>query len=129
MTDTSVFISYSTGDVDREWIEVFARSLRDRDLHPWLAEWDIKAGDRIADALESALRESDAIVAVISHNVNPNVYFELGLALGTNKRLILVVDPSAARSLPLDLRQRRWIAMQEPERTAREVAEAVGVIG
>lgn len=129
MTGTSVFVSYSRRDIDPDWLEDFAGALRDRDLHPWLAEWDIKADDSISEAVESALRRSDAIVAVISHGVSPNVYFELGVALAANKRLILVVDPSAAQSIPTDLRHRRWIALQAPEKTALEVAEAVGASG
>jgi hypothetical protein len=129
MTDPSVFISYSRRDIDPEWIDNFVGALKDHQIDIWLAEWDVKAGDRIADALESALRKSDAIVAIISHEVNPNVYFELGVALATNKRLILVVDPLAAQSLPSDLLERRWVAMQAPHTTALNVAKAVGSSG
>ena len=49
MTDTR-FISYSRSDVDPEWIESFAGALQDRQINIWLDEWDIKPGDRIADA-------------------------------------------------------------------------------
>lgn len=131
MSAKSVFISYSHRDLDREWLHAFARALRDRNVNIWLDEWDIKPGDRIADEVESSLRASDAIVAVISGAAfeRPNVYFEFGVALGTNKRLILVVDPSSAASIPLDLRRRRWVALQAPEETAREVAEAVSSPG
>jgi hypothetical protein len=89
---------------------------------------DIQAGDVIADAAETALRESNAIIAVISGDVseNSNVYFELGVALGAKKRLILVVDPSYATSIPFDLQRRRWVPLRAPEETAREVAEAIG---
>lgn len=126
-----VFISHSHTDLDREWLQAFARALRDQEVDVWLDAWNIKPGDRIEDAVESALRESDAIVAVTSGTAfeSPNVYFELGVALGANKRLILVVDPSSAASIPFDLRRRRWIALQEPEETAREVAEAVSTPG
>jgi len=104
-----VFISHSHGDLDREWLQAFARALRDQEVNVWLDDWDIKPGDRIEDAIETALRESDAIVAITSGSAfaSPNVYFELGVALGANKRLILVVDPSSADSIPPDLRRRR----------------------
>jgi TIR domain len=127
MNGHSVFISYSHQDLDPAWLEAFAAALRDRDVRVWLDEWEIKPGDRIAEALETGLRASDAVVAVIpSASIErPSLYFELGAALGANKRLILVLDPSSATSIPYDLRQRRWIAFKTPEETAREVAEAI----
>jgi hypothetical protein len=128
MSAASVFISYSHQDLDHDWLQAFANALRDQDVNVWFDEWEIKPGDRIADAVETGLRASDAVVAVIpsSSLKRPNLYFELGAALGANKRLILVVDPSSASSIPYDLRHRRWIAFKAPEETAREVAEAIG---
>jgi hypothetical protein len=92
---------------------------------------DIKPGDDYVNVMQTALRASDTIIAIISGaaSENPNVYFALGAALGANKRLILVADPSSATSIPIDLRQDRWVALQEPEETAREVAEAIGAPG
>lgn len=122
-----VFISYSHSDLDHAWLRAFVESLRDRDLDVWFDEWSIQPGDRIDDALETGLRTSDAIVAVIpsASPERPNLYFELGAAVGAKKRLILVVDPSAASSIPYDLRRRQWITFKEPDETAREVAEAI----
>jgi hypothetical protein len=126
-----VFISYSHHDLGRDWIQAFASALRDRDVDVWLDDWEIKPGDRIADAVETGLLGSDAIIAVIPSAAikRPNLYFELGVAFGTNKRLILVVDPSSADAIPFDLRQRRWIALEGPEETARQVAETIGAPG
>ena len=128
MSARNVFISFSQQDVDHHWVRAFARALRDRNFDVWFVEWDVKASDQTAEALGTALRASDTIVAVISGTAsrNSNVYFELGVALGANKRLVLVVDPSFTTSIPLDLQHRRWISLQAPEETAREVAEAIG---
>ncbi|HKR51130.1 MAG TPA: toll/interleukin-1 receptor domain-containing protein [Pseudonocardiaceae bacterium] len=126
-----VFISYSHDDVNREWLETFVQALQDRNLTVWSDEQDIAPGDQWVDELDSALRRSDAVVAVISGNQsgNPNIFFEVGAAIGANKRLILVLDPSSARSLPLNLQRRRWIAIEEPEETAQEVADAISAPG
>jgi hypothetical protein len=128
---TKVFISHSNLDPERGWLDAFARALRDRGVNVWLDEWDIEPGEDWEDAIKTALRGSDAIVALISgvHAESPNLYFDVGVALGGNKRLILVVDPSAAASLPSDLRERRWVALQAPEETAREVAAAISAPG
>jgi hypothetical protein len=131
MSEKPVFISHSHRDLERAWLLTFASALRDRNVNVWLDESDVKPGDRIADAVGTALRDSDAIIAVISgdSSENPNTFFAIGVALGANKRLILVVDPSTAASLPTELLQRRWIALQAPEETAREVAEAISAPG
>lgn len=124
-----VFVSHS--NENRSWARAIASALRDENVTVWLAEWDLKPGDNLVDEIERALRTSDVIVAVISGDPseNRNVFFELGAALGANKRLILVGDPSSADSIPFDLQQRRWVALQAPEDTAREVAEAVSAPG
>jgi hypothetical protein len=62
------------------------------------------------------------IVALISgvHAESPNLYFDVGVALGGNKRLILVVDPSAAASLPSDLRERDgWPCRRQKRQLAK----------
>jgi hypothetical protein len=131
MTEKSVFISYSHRDIDPKWLRAFADALRDRHLNIWVDVWDLQPGDDWADTIERALLESDAIIAVISGAASddPNVYFELGAAVGANKRLILVVDPSHTASIPFDLQRRQWIDLGAPEATAREVARAIGAPG
>lgn len=124
---TKVFISYSHSD--SRWVNEFARALRDRDVKVWTDEEDIKPGDDWKGAIGKALRGSDAIIVVVSdaYAENPDLYFDVGVAFAADKPLILVVDPSAATSLP-DFR-RRQVALQEPEETAREVAEAISAPG
>jgi nucleoside 2-deoxyribosyltransferase len=126
MSAPKVFISYTHDDA--EWVRAFASALREQQVEVWLDEWEIKLGESLRDALEAGLRSSDAIVAVVSRtNVrNPNVFFELGVALGMGKRLIPVVSRDLETTLiPFDLRTRRYVARGSPAETAREVASAV----
>jgi restriction endonuclease len=48
------------------------------------------------------IRRSDFVVGVLSSNANPNVVFELGVALGLKKPLLLFGDRSSS-SIPSDL--------------------------
>ena len=126
MSVPKVFISYSHDDT--EWVRAFADSLRQQQVEVWLDAWEIKPGDSLRDALEAGLRQSDSIVFVVSRSNarNPNVFFELGVALGMGKRLIPVVPDDLDRSLiPLDLRARRYLLKGPPAETAGEVASAV----
>jgi hypothetical protein len=126
MSAPKVFISYSYDD--RDWVRAFADALRKQEVEVWLDLWEIKLGESLRDALEAGLRQSDVIIAVVSRsNVrNPNVFFELGVALGMGKRLIPVISEALETSLiPFDLRTRRYLLKGPPAETAREVALAI----
>jgi predicted nucleotide-binding protein len=126
MSRPNVFISHS--HEDSEWVRQFAEALKDLDVAVWFDEWQIKAGDPLRDAIERGLRNSDAIVAVLSaaNILRPNVLFELGVALGMGKRFIPILSQDVnERQLPFDVRSRRYLKQESPEATAREVAAAV----
>jgi hypothetical protein len=56
----------------------------------------------------------------------PNLFFELGAAIGMGKRVVPIVpkdlDPSV---LPLDLRLRRYLIRDTPEQTAEELSNTL----
>ena len=121
-----VFISYSHKDLS--WVREFAQALKKFEVNVWLDEWQIQAGESIVEALEMGLRESDAIIAIVSkYNVDsPNIYFELGVALGLGKKLIPIIEEGLEPSLiPFDLRTRRFLTRGSPSDVAKQVAQSV----
>jgi len=109
-------------------VREFAEALRDQGVDVWLDVWQVHAGDSFSDALETGLRGSDAIVAVLSatNARHPNTLFELGVALGMRKRLIPIVPADLDGSLiPYELRSRRHLIKGVPKDAAREVAETL----
>jgi len=56
----------------------------------------------------------------------PNLFFELGAAIGMGKRVVAIVpkdlDPSV---LPLDVRLRRYLIRDTPEQTAEELSNTL----
>ena len=126
MSEHKVFVSYSHRDLDATWRDAFAEALRRQHLRVWIDESDLYPGDNWIQKMEVALRESDAIIAVISGSRgNGNLYFELGVAAASGKNMILVVDPSVRVSLPFDLRNQQQITKRTPIETARSVAKAI----
>lgn len=126
MSEPRVFVAYSHDD--SEWVRDFAEALSTQDVYVWFDEWRIPAGASMRDALEEGLRESDAIVAVLSprNATRPTVLFEVGVALGLGKPLIPVVSPDLSGSaIPFDMRARRYLVRGAPGDTAREVAAAL----
>jgi predicted nucleotide-binding protein len=126
MSTRKVFISYSHSDKD--WARRFAETLEHSGLEVWFDEFNIKAGQPLVEALENGLRESDAVVLLISpDNINrPNLFFEIGAALGMNKALIPVVPKDFDyHRLPLPLQRIKFLIRNSPEETAKELATAV----
>ncbi|HYL99722.1 MAG TPA: toll/interleukin-1 receptor domain-containing protein, partial [Blastocatellia bacterium] len=89
MSTPKVFISYSHSD--SEWARKLAEAIAGVGLTVWFDQTDIKPGQHLADELEKGLRGSDAIVFLIDpDNVDrPNLFFEMGAAVGMNKTIIL----------------------------------------
>jgi len=56
----------------------------------------------------------------------PNLFFELGAAIGMGKKVVAIVpkdlDPSA---LPLEVRLRRYLIRHTPEQTAEELSNTL----
>jgi hypothetical protein len=78
--------------------------------------------------LEAGLRDSDVLVPLVDPDSNwrPNLFFELGLALGTGKRVVPIVpkdlDPSV---LPFNVRHRLFLIRDTPEHTAEELSSTL----
>jgi hypothetical protein len=62
-------------------------------------------GVTVLDQLNKALAQSDFVIFVLSpSDTNTSIYFEIGLALGQGKKL-MVIAPGDAAAMPADLRE------------------------
>lgn len=66
----------------------------------WRDQTSIALGTSWIELLEEELSRADFICSVIPEEANPNVMFELGLAIGKNKPVLALVKSAAG--LPLD---------------------------
>jgi TIR domain len=124
MSEQRVFISYSYADADRDWVCAFAESLQHQGAKVWLDELEIPAGESLRDAIEKGLRSSDVIVYIVTPESikRPNLFFEIGAAVGMGKRVVAVLPRSFEPSqLPQPLRTRRFLLQESPEKTAKEL--------
>lgn len=125
MDSQQVFISHSRADT--EWVKSFAEALRQRGLRVWL-DLQIPVGKSLIEALDAGLRESDVLVALIDPETSfkPNLYFELGAAIGTGKLVVPIVPRELDNSkLPLELRNRHYLVRESPENTAERLVDAL----
>ena len=126
MADHKVFISYSQADA--EWAKSFADALRKRGVPVWFDEFEIAPGEKLAEAVEAGLRQSDTFVAVMNaeQSFRPALFFELGAAIGLNKRIVAIVPKNFdVTRLPLDFRLRKFLVRDSPEDTADELSHAL----
>jgi hypothetical protein len=125
MSKRNVFLSHS--QVDAPWVKAFAQALEKHDVSVWLDADKLRPGDAISDAIEHALRGSDAIVVVLDPATSPSQLWEIGAGLGMRKRLIPIV-PADLEScdLPVPLRNVQTLKQGTPEDTAAIVAATLG---
>lgn len=126
MHEPKVFISHSATDAD--WARSFAQALKERGVSVWFDEFNVQPGESWREALEAGLRSSDVLVALFDaeSSSKPNLFFELGAALGMGKRVVSIVpkgtDPGA---LPLNVRSRRYLIRDTPEETAEQLSHTL----
>lgn len=126
MTRPQVFISYSHSDAG--WAEEFARSLEKQGLSVWLDRFELTPGRPWAEALETALRDSDVFAFLVQPDKlnSPFLSFELGAAISMRKTVVPVVPPSVQQhQLPSPLRRIQWLERTSPEETAQKFAQAL----
>ena len=126
MEKRSVFISHSARDAD--WVSSFAEALKQRGVTVWFDGLDERPGESAVDALEAGLRSSDVLVALLDaeSRSRPNLFFELGAAIGMGKRVLAIVPKDVdPRALPLDVRLRPYLIRETPEQTAEELSNSL----
>jgi hypothetical protein len=126
MSKKKVFISYTHDD--DTWAKAFADALAQHGLSLWFDQWDIKPGEKISEAIDQALRDSESVVFLLRPESvsSPNLFFELGAAVAMRKKIIPIISEDFERSkIPIPLLQMRYLVRGTPDQTAEEVAKAV----
>jgi TIR domain len=125
MTKPRVFVSYSSRDGD--WAQAFAQSLEKFGVKVWIDRLSLVPGQTWPAVLEKALRESDVVAVVVNpaEALRPDLFFEIGAAVGMGKRLVPIFPKDYDLSeLPYPLRVRHGILRETPEETAKKLVAA-----
>jgi hypothetical protein len=106
-----LFISYARSDGDEA--ERLVKALRAINVAGWLDTADIAAGTGIASAVRDALKNSDAVVVLLSPRALHSewVQFEIGAAEALGKKIIPVIvsGEHLEQQFPDILRNLAWI--------------------
>lgn len=123
-----VFISFAHND--SFLAKKVTSTLEEKGFEVWNAETEILPGDNFAEKISDALKESDAMVVLLSpESLKSNyVQWEINYALGNKsykQRVIPVLVGSeeniSSESIPWILRNLQMIRLSKPEQAEKEI--------
>ncbi|MEI2719907.1 MAG: hypothetical protein V9E87_07145 [Gemmatimonadales bacterium] len=107
MSTCFVIQPFDGGPFDKRYDDVIAPAIVAAGLEPYRVDRDPRASIPI-DAIMEGIRGAVACVADISID-NPNVWFELGVAIATGLPLVLVCDEGSRTHFPFDVQHRHVV--------------------
>lgn len=114
-----VFLSYAHDDA--EFARKLAADLRVRGINVWIDVSDLKPGLRIEDSIGNALRDSDALLVILSRSSLQSQWvrreIEIGLSKSKGLPLVvpIVIDIEARRNLPPSIATYQFLDLSEKE--------------
>jgi hypothetical protein len=99
-----VIQKFDRGKYDKRYRDVFEPAIRAAGYEPYRVDHDPAASIPI-DEIERKIRLSDVCFAEITED-NPNVWFELGFALASQKEVCLVCSNERTTKYPFDIQHR-----------------------
>jgi len=101
-----IFQPFDDGPFDKRFDEVLAPAVRAAKLKPYRVDRDPRATVPI-DKLHEKIQSSAVCLADVSRD-NPNVWYEVGFAIGSGKPVVLICATKRDK-FPFDVRHRRII--------------------
>jgi nucleoside 2-deoxyribosyltransferase len=119
----NIFISHTYEDESfaRRIADALKTSERINVVHP--GEKPVTSRN-VADKLSKTLERSDVVVSLLSPRSvdSPNLYAEIGMALGLGKKVLPVVKTTMDLSaIPFDLKDRQTIVSRGPKDIAEQI--------
>lgn len=104
-----IFLSHSTAD--KKWVSWIAESAEAIGIDVYMYEHDIQPGTTIADKVQTAIGDSQALVVLLTPNsqYSPYVQQEIGFARAKEKPVIPLVQTGVANSSLAMLDGREYI--------------------
>lgn len=95
---------FDDGKFDKRYRETFVPAIRNANLDPYRVDMDYGSQIPIED-IDAKLKKSAIVLADITLD-NPNVWFEVGLAIAYQKRIVLVCSSERVGKYPFDIQHR-----------------------
>jgi hypothetical protein len=121
MATCFVIQPFDQGPFDKRFDDVLRPAILAADLEPYRVDRDPKASIPIEE-IEAGIRNSAVCLADISTD-NPNVWFELGFAIASQKNVVLVCSGERQARFPFDIQHRSVITYRTDSTSDFEALE------
>ena len=93
MANPSCLVFFSHSTADREWVLHLSHQAKAAGVEVYLAEHDVKAGERLSEKVTQAIEASDAVIVLLSKNSLNSIYVqqEVGVAQHASKMVIPIL--------------------------------------
>ena len=108
MNQCFVIQPFDNDKFDKRYQDVYAPAILEGGYEPYRVDKDISTEIPI-ESIDSNIRSSSVVLADITMD-NPNVWFEVGLAIAYKKRTILVCSDERKDKYPFDIQQHSIIS-------------------
>lgn len=98
---------------------VLVQVLKDRDVEPIRLD-EMESGQRLQELVRKSINRADFVIAVLG-DLNPNVLFELGVATGLGKHVLVLGSPK--HLMPADLAGMTYLRADPADPRDREAIE------
>jgi nucleoside 2-deoxyribosyltransferase len=98
---------FDKGRFDKRYADVFAPAISDTGLEPYRIDRDPSVSIPIED-IQAGIESCEACLAEISTD-NPNVWFELGYAIASQREVVLICSEERTSHFPFDVQHRSII--------------------
>src|SRR5664279_2210754 len=98
---------FDDGPYDKRFDDVLKPAVEAAGLEPYRVDRDPRVSVPI-EHIESGIRNADACLADITTD-NPNVWFELGFAIASQKEVVLICAANKRQRFPFDIQHRNVI--------------------
>lgn len=98
---------FDKGPFDKRYNETLSPAILETSLEPYRVDRD-PGVSVIIESIQTGIHYSELILADITED-NPNVWFELGMAIESNKDIILICSSKRGYTFPFDVQHRKII--------------------
>jgi nucleoside 2-deoxyribosyltransferase len=115
---------FDGGPFDKRYEDILAPAVSAAGLEPYRVDRDPRVSIPIEE-IEAGIKSSDVCLAEITTD-NPNVWFELGFAIASQKEVVLVCSNDRKSKFPFDVQHRSIISYEtDSPRDFQELAKTI----
>ncbi len=107
MSTCFVIQPFDGSSFDKRYEDILIPAIKDANLEPYRVDRDPRVSIPIED-IQNGIKNADVCLADITLD-NPNVWFELGFAIASQKEVVLICSEDRKSKFPFDVQHRMII--------------------